>query len=167
MALTDYFLKIEGIEGDSNDPQYPNWIQIDSFNWGATSNPGPSPGGQSPDAGKANVQDLNITTHVNKATPSIGQYCLNSKKIAKVELALRISGDKPQEYMRFTLTDVYCTSHQIGGTGGSGGGSDTTKPTESDSFSFGKIDVAYGSQDAKGVVASLDKKMSYDLKKGK
>ncbi len=36
MAAVDYFLKIDGIQGESQDKTHKNEIQLDSFSWGAT-----------------------------------------------------------------------------------------------------------------------------------
>ena len=35
MAQVDYFLKIDGIDGESVDDQFPKWIQIKSWSPGA------------------------------------------------------------------------------------------------------------------------------------
>ena len=35
-AAVDYFLKIEGVDGESNDSKHKNEIEILSFSWGAT-----------------------------------------------------------------------------------------------------------------------------------
>lgn len=32
-ALVDYFLQIDGVEGESTDQQYPGLIQIQSWQW--------------------------------------------------------------------------------------------------------------------------------------
>ena len=36
MATVDYFLKIDGIPGESQDKTHKNEIQLNSFSWGAT-----------------------------------------------------------------------------------------------------------------------------------
>jgi type VI protein secretion system component Hcp len=56
-AAADYFLKIDGIDGESSSA--PN-VEVQSFSWGA-SNPS-SVGSSGMSAGKVNVQDLSITT---------------------------------------------------------------------------------------------------------
>ena len=35
MAAVDYFLKIDGIEGESQDSKHKNEIDVQSWNWGA------------------------------------------------------------------------------------------------------------------------------------
>ena len=34
MAATDYFLKLDGIDGESMDDKHKNEIDIESFSWG-------------------------------------------------------------------------------------------------------------------------------------
>jgi type VI secretion system secreted protein Hcp len=60
------------------------------------------------------------------------------------------------------MTDLLVSSYQ---TGGSSHGE--IVPTDQISINFAKIEYAYGKQDAKGKVASLDQKMGYDLKLNK
>ena len=36
MAAVDYFLKIDGIKGESQDKTHKDEIQLNSFSWGAT-----------------------------------------------------------------------------------------------------------------------------------
>ncbi len=56
MALVDYFLKIDGIQGESQDKTHKNEIEIESFSWGAIQSGTASPrrrhgGREGPDAG--------------------------------------------------------------------------------------------------------------------
>ena len=36
MALVDYFLKIDGIEGESQDSKHSKEIELESWSWGET-----------------------------------------------------------------------------------------------------------------------------------
>ena len=45
MAQIDYFLKIDGIEGESSDDKHKGEIEVESFSWGATQAGSPGPGG--------------------------------------------------------------------------------------------------------------------------
>jgi len=40
---TDYLLELDGIKGESKDSKHPNTIEIESFSWGAKTNPEASP----------------------------------------------------------------------------------------------------------------------------
>lgn len=69
MAAVDYFLKIDGIPGESTDSKHKNEIDIESWSWGQV-NSGSHAGGGGGGAGKVSMQDYNFTMRVNKASPS-------------------------------------------------------------------------------------------------
>jgi type VI secretion system secreted protein Hcp len=161
MAQVDYFLKIDGIEGESDDAAFAKQIQIESWSWGET-NAGGFAHGSGGGAGKVSMQDLNVTMKVNKASPSLAQACATGQHIKSAELVARKAGDKPQVFLKVKLTDVLCSSYQ---TGGSGRGD--VVPVDQVTLNFGAIEIDYGQQDAKGKVNALDQKMGYDLRKMK
>jgi type VI secretion system secreted protein Hcp len=158
MAQVDYFLKIDGIEGESSDATFAKHIQIESWSWGE-SNAGTHGSGSGGGAGKASFQDLNFTAKVNKASASLAQACATGQHIKSAELIARKAGDKPQVFLKVKLTDVLCSSYQTGGTGRG-----EVVPTDQVSLNFGRIEFGYGQQDAKGTVKSLDQKFGYDLR---
>jgi type VI secretion system secreted protein Hcp len=161
MATVDYFLKIDGVDGESVDAQFPKWIEIDSWGWGATNNSvGASTGGGT---GKVAMQDLRITAAINAASATLAQYCANGKHIAWVELDCRKAGDTPQVFLKIKLTDVVVSSYQTGGTAHG-----ELTPIDQIDLNFAKIEYSYGAQDSTtGKVNSLDKKMGYDLRTNK
>ena len=74
MAAVDMFLKITGIDGESQDKTHKNEIEILSFSWGV-SNAGTGAFGMGSGSGKASVSDINIMKHVDKSTPNLWKYC--------------------------------------------------------------------------------------------
>jgi type VI secretion system secreted protein Hcp len=44
MAAFDYFLRIDGIPGESNDVKHKGEISVDSWSWGETQAIAPAPG---------------------------------------------------------------------------------------------------------------------------
>ena len=70
MAAVDYFLKIDGIEGESQDHKHKNEIDVESWSWGET-NSGTHAGGGGGGAGKVQMQDFHFVMKVNKATPKL------------------------------------------------------------------------------------------------
>ena len=161
MAQVDYFLKLDGIDGESNDAQFPKHIQLESWSWGET-NSGQHATGSGGGAGKVSMQDFHFVMLMNNASATLAQACANGRHIASGELNCRKAGDTPQVFLKIKLTDLLVSSYQ---TGGSSHGE--IVPTDQISLNFAKIEYAYGKQDAKGKVASLDQKMGYDLKTNK
>jgi type VI secretion system secreted protein Hcp len=61
----DIFLKIEGIEGEANDPDHKGSIEVMSWTWGATQRGTVHQGGGR--AGKSSVHDLHAVVRHCKA----------------------------------------------------------------------------------------------------
>src|SRR3982751_4148187 len=101
----DYFLKVEGIDGESHDSKHPGWIDIDSWSWGATQ-PGAHAAGGGGGAGKVAMQDFHFTMKVNKSSPKLMLACANGQHIPKAVLTCRKAGKDQQEYMKVTMTDL-------------------------------------------------------------
>ncbi|MGH7916467.1 MAG: Hcp family type VI secretion system effector, partial [Candidatus Binataceae bacterium] len=80
MAI-DYFLKLDGIDGESEDQNHKNWIDVVSFGWSATQ-PGTFAQGQGGTAGKVSMSDLNFQMHTSKATPALMKACASGTHIS-------------------------------------------------------------------------------------
>ena len=146
MAAVDYFLKVEGIPGESGDAKHKGWIDVESWSWGET-NPGPSPGGGSGGgAGKVQMQDFNFTTRVSKASPALFLACATGQHMKEAKLAAVKSGSMQQEFLIWTFSDVLVSGYQTAGAGGD-------LVMDQVSLSFSKIQVEYKAQKADG---SLD-----------
>lgn len=157
MALVDYFLKIDGIEGESTDGKHKNSIDVESWSFGETQT-GSHVGGGGGGAGKVSMQDFHFVMKANKASPLLFLHCANGKHIPKAVLTCRKAGEKQQEYLKWTFSDLLVSSFQTGGSQGD------MIPTESISLNFAKIEVSYQPQDAKGALGSPIK-AGWDVKK--
>ena len=149
----DYYLKIDGIDGESQDKEFPKWIQITSFSWGGTNSGDVSSGASG--KGKVKFHDVSITAPMNAASPSLAQYMANGKPIASAELAVRVAGDPPQVIKRIKLAGVFVSKFVNSGDG--------SRPVDTFTLNYAKINFDYGAQDEKGKVSALDKKMGFDL----
>ena len=70
MAAVDYFLKIDGIQGESQDDKHKNEIHLDSWSFGE-SNAGTFSVGGGGGAGKVQMQDFHFVKRVDKAGPKL------------------------------------------------------------------------------------------------
>lgn len=70
MASVDYFLKIDGIDGESADAKHKNEIVIESFSRGET-NAGNAAHGSGGGVGKVAPQDFHFVMRFNKASPKL------------------------------------------------------------------------------------------------
>jgi len=157
MAAVDYFLKIDGIQGDSRDNRHKAEIDIESFSWAETQS-GTFAGGGGVGAGKVSVQDFHFTMPVNKASPALFLACAQGDHIKNAILTCRKAGR--EEFMKITMNDVLVSSFQIGGVGG-------VVPTDQISLNFTKIEIEYEEQDATGkLVGSIKKWFDFKSMKG-
>lgn len=156
-ASVDYFLKIDGVPGESADAGHKDWINLESWSWGATQ-AGTGGGGG---AGKVSVDSFSFGKTVDKASPKLFESLTTGKHIKDVTLELcRPNEDgRLQCYLTIKLTDVLVSGYQIGGSGGD-------VPTDQFSLNFAKIEFEYKPQKEDG---SLDApvKAGYDVKANK
>ena len=159
MALVDFFLKIDGIEGESTDSKHKGEIDIHSFSWGA-SNGGTFSTGGGGGAGKVNMQDFHFTMTINKASVKLMLACAGGDHIKTAVLTCRKAGKDQQEYYKVTMSDLLVSSYQSGGGGGD------TLPIDSISLNFAKVENEYKEQKSDGTLGGAIK-AGWDLKLNK
>ena len=159
MAAVDYFLKINGIPGESTDAKHKNEIDIDSWTWGET-NSGTHAYGGGGGAGKVSMQDFNFVMRINKASPKLFLACATGQHIPDALLTCRKAGKEQQEYLKIKFSDLLVSNFQTGGSP-----SDVV-PVDRISLNFAKIEIHYASQKADG---TLDSPVvhNYSLKENK
>lgn len=160
MALVDYFLKIDGIAGESPDAKHKEEIEIESFSWGETQ-AGTMARGGGGGAGKVQMQDFHFVMKVNKASPKLFLACANGEHVKKAVLTCRKAGKEQQEYLKVTFSDLLISSFQTGGQGAS-----DVLPMDQISFNFAKVEMEYKEQKADGTLGGTVK-AGYDLKLNK
>jgi type VI secretion system secreted protein Hcp len=157
MALVDYFLKIDGIQGESQDSKHKNEIELESFSWGET-NKGTFATGGGGGAGKVSMQDFHFVMKVNKASPKLMLACANGEHIKNAVLVCRKAGKDQQEYLKYTFSDLLVSAFQTTGTGAA-----DVVPMEEISFNYAKIEVEYKEQKPDGTLGGAIKAF-YDVK---
>lgn len=150
MAHVDYFLKLQGVEGESDDSKHSKEIDILSWSWGET-NSGHFAAQSGGGTGKVSMQDVHFTAKMNKATPALMQACAGGKHIPSGILTCRKpTGDGgQQDYLIIKLTDILVSSYQ---TGGAMGGD--VIPTDAFALNFAKIELEYKVQKADGSLSA-------------
>lgn len=154
-AAADYFLKIEGVDGESTDAKHKGQIEIDSFSWGV-SNSGSMAAGGGGGAGKASFSDLHFTKTVDKSSPKLMEAVATGEHLRSVDLVVRKAGGEQLEYYKIELQDVVISGYSTTGSSGEA-------PTESISLNFSKIVFEYTPQNADGTAAA-PLKVGYDVK---
>ena len=80
---SDFFLKIDGIDGESLDKKHSKWIEVQSFAHGAVQSVDLGRGTDV--SGRGKFEAFAFTHLCDKATPKLQQFCMNGKDIPKVE----------------------------------------------------------------------------------
>jgi type VI secretion system secreted protein Hcp len=160
MAAVDYFLKLEGIDGESADSKHKNEIDIESWSWGESQSGSHASGGGG-GAGKVAMQDFHFVMKVNKASPKLLLACATGEHIKTALLTCRKAGKEQQEYLKIKLTECHISSFQTGGSGSS-----DIIPVDQVSLNFAKIEYEYKEQKADGTLGGSVKAI-YDLKANK
>ncbi|MBD1846567.1 type VI secretion system tube protein Hcp [Cyanobacteria bacterium FACHB-63] len=106
----EYFLKIDGIEGDSQDTTHPREIRILDWSWGESQTADSASGGAG--AGKVKMQDFVFTMLMNRASPQLLLACAAGKHLRKATLTGRKVRETPQEFLKITFSDVVVTMMQ-------------------------------------------------------
>ena len=184
MAGVDYFLKIDGIDGESTDDKHKGEIVIESFSWGET-NAGSAAhgGGGGGGAGKVSPQDFHFVKHFDKASPKLFLACASGEHIKQAVLTVRKAGGEQQDFLKWTLSDCVVISYETGGNKvavlESSGDKEEPKPevtavrnaelsTPADEFilDFAKLEVSYFTQNADGRLGT-EEKAGWDFRANK
>lgn len=97
----DYFLKIDGIEGESQDARHKGEIELDAWSFGGTAEEvvggtvGRKPSGPTrPGAasGRFTAQDFQFTAKVSKASPKLFEACATGALMKDLTLFARKAG---------------------------------------------------------------------------
>jgi type VI secretion system secreted protein Hcp len=156
----DYFLKIEGIPGESQDSEHKGEIQIQTWSFGVTQT-GTSTQGGGMGGGKANWNDFHFTMKSNKAGPKLKLACATGQHIPTAVLTCRKAGGGQKTFSTWKFSDLLISSYNTGGSGDS-----DDLPLEAISFNYTKIEHEYKEQKADGSTSD-PQKVGYDLKANK
>jgi type VI secretion system secreted protein Hcp len=153
----DYFLKLDGIQGESVDTHFKNEIQILSWSWGASQVSSVAGTGGS-GAGKADLSDFSIMTNFDKATPKFFKSICEGKHIKTGTMSAVKSGANGKPYLKVDFKELFVSSLQISAS--------SEIPTISVSFSYNEIKIDYSQQNEMGNLTSTGA-VTYNLKENK
>jgi len=154
MAVNAY-LFVEGVSGPSTSKT--GHIDVLSFSWGVsqTSTYGAGASGMEAKAGRADFSNLTIMKVLDKTTPLLCDHCASGDILKKVYILYdKPVGTEQQDYFRIYLKDALITSVQLSGS--------NENPTESVSFAFQAVEVAYKPEKDDGTLDAAIPK-GYDL----
>lgn len=155
----DAFLKIAGADGESQDDAHKDWMQLESYSFGAT-NSGTAAVGTGMGHGKVAMGDFTFTPKGDTSTPILFLKTCAGDHIPEAILELQKTGGTKMVYLKVTFTDLVLSSCQLSGHEGA------DVPNTGVSFNFSKIKMestAQTSTGAKGKTVTA----GWDVKEGK
>jgi type VI secretion system secreted protein Hcp len=151
----DYFLKLDGVDGESTDDKHKGEIEIDSFSWGAT-NTGTAGMGGGSGSGKVAQGDFSFIKKFDKCSPTLFIGCATGQHFKKATLTCRKAGGGQQEYLKLNFEGVLISSYQMVGN------SENVIPRDQFSVNFAALEVSYKPQQADGTLGG-EVKQKYDF----
>ncbi len=143
--MTDAYLKISSIPGESTAANFKDWIEVLSFAHHVSQPAAASvstAGGAS--VGRCEHGDFTINKELDKASPLLAQQCSEGKHIPEVTLVLCRSTEGGQvQYMEYKLTETIISSVAVSGQS-------QGLPVETVAFNYGKIEWKYTIQKRAG-----------------
>jgi type VI secretion system secreted protein Hcp len=161
MAQVDMFLKIEGIEGESNDSKHSKEIELHGFfiEVRQTGTVGSGTGGMG--AGRVRAEDFHFRMRPSKASPKLFLACANGEHIKSAKLTLRKAGKEQQEHLVYEFKHVLISSYKTSiaweGDRREGAITDWETQLEHITFNFGSVDITYKEQKPDGTLGGAIK----------
>jgi type VI secretion system secreted protein Hcp len=110
MAMV-YFLKINGIPGESIDDVHKDEIAVLSVAWGVSQS-GTAAAGAGTTAGKAAFQDFTFVMGLNRSSPALMLACAQGQMIKEAVLTARKSGASQPDFFEVKLSDLIVSAFQ-------------------------------------------------------
>lgn len=142
MSHADFFLKIDGVDGESHDAYHKGAMDLESWNWGQSQPVSRSSGGSA--AGKVQLESFFCTMKHCKASPKLFMANASGEHLKRARLICRKAGGKPHVYWTMTMYDVLVSSICVNGGFGNG------IPTDRISLDFARVEWEYFEQKSDG-----------------
>jgi type VI secretion system Hcp family effector len=114
---TKYFLKLDGVAGDSSDAQHKGEIELNSYRIMEDEPDATSDTGMSAQLAPLGDNNLRFLADSSKASPELFAKATSGDNIANAVLTVR-KGGKSSSYLTLKLSNVVLTSYQNSGTDG-------------------------------------------------
>lgn len=146
----DMFLKLDGIDGESQKDKAQGWIELESFSWGTT-NESLARHGSGMATGKADFAPIHIRKIVDKSSPKLFLACCQGTHIKTGTLQIRqtTGANTTEVYLQIDLDTATVDSYTLGQDGNGG------KASEQVSLGYSKINYKYWPQGKDGKPGSV------------
>ncbi len=147
-ASADYYLKIEGVDGEATAIGHENWIDLTGFHHEMLLPAVQKIREAAPkSSGKVQFQDLHITMAANKATEKLAEACANGRRLpgGTIDVVKTDDSGVPHTYLKVTMSDILISSFSSTGAPGS-------EVSNSVTLTFGSSTYKYSQRDSNGNV---------------
>jgi type VI secretion system secreted protein Hcp len=142
----DMFLKLDGIDGESQDAAHEKWIEVESFSWGV-SNAASVIGSGGAGTGKPVPSDFTLVIPLSAASADIFHKVVTGAFTPTATLSARkAGGEQSSDFLKWKMNDVLISSYNTEGT--------ADRPMEQISLRFSRIQLSYAPQDARGALGT-------------
>ena len=143
-----WFLKIDGIAGESTDAAHKGEIDVESWSWGVSRSVGSGSGGGG-GSGKAAFDDFHFVSRISAASPPLLNACATGSHLKTATLSgIRGAGkSKSVDFLKYQLSDVTVTNVQQFDD-------ESQPPSEQFSLNYSKIEVTYRPQTTSGKIGA-------------
>ncbi len=151
MAVTDFILAIEGLEGESRQGA-PNETNIDIMGWAWEEN-SPRDPRSGLAGGKVSMKDFDFTMRTNTASPFLMYACSINTEFPKATLTCRKAGPasgRQEVFLTYILEKVYVTSYRSVGGGDNPTSDGNVIPIDRFTLAFAKLEIRYRRQNPDG-----------------
>jgi type VI secretion system secreted protein Hcp len=108
----DYFLKVDGIPGESTHVGHLKEFEIKDFSFGVENPTTIGSATSGAGAGKAKFNEFTITKTADKASPIFFKSCASGQHIKVAVLTCRKAGEeRPDDFLKVTFSDILISSY--------------------------------------------------------
>ena len=130
----DWWLRLDGIDGESTDREHPRQIEVLALDWQATQ--------KSTSAAGAGSKDISLALATSSASPAILKKCVQGAAVPTATISGRKSGEGQRDFLTWDFTSLRFKSYDVAFTEG--------PPIDVVTFSFTQVTMTYRPQDPKG-----------------
>src|SRR5262245_65739536 len=109
MAAVDYYLKLDGVDGEATGEGHKGQIDVESWSWGE-SQQGTHGSGGGGGAGKVAMQDFHFVMKCCKASAKLMLACASGQHIKDATLTCRKAGRKQPAVLGHKLSELVVSS---------------------------------------------------------
>jgi type VI secretion system secreted protein Hcp len=137
----DYFLKLNGAEGESQHVGHTNEIRVLNWSWGGYSE---STVGrtQGSGAGKVTMDPITIVAELDASFTKLAGFLTQGKHITSGTLSAVKQGSNNQDYITIKLTEIFVAAMNVSASG--------QVPIVNLTFTYKSINTQYKSQNQQG-----------------